>query len=258
MPDNEPQMTLVAVGDVDGSGDDADRKFDLVRSVLQEADITFGQLEYPLANSGEQQLAGGSGFQNANSATKKDPRRSARVLADAGFNVMSHAGNHVMDLGEQNMFETMDAIASESPIKLIGVGRDRDEARAPAIIEVNGVRTGFLAYCSVPIRNNTLTRLPRLESRTGRPHTVVCVPIAKIRSDAGAQPSASRAARSHAGIGTSLRLRQPYRATISGRDGTGPLWAGMFLGSRTEVLANGGCVFDGGRLRGWIHPKSDL
>lgn len=154
MAKDDSQVTLIAVGDVDASGEDAAGKFDLVRSILREGDVTFGQLEMPLANSGTQELAGGLGFRNANSLVKKNPRNSARVLAETGFDVMSHAGNHVMDLGEENMFETMDAIAEVTDIKLIGVGRDRDEARSPAIFEVKGTRIGFLAYCSVPIRNS--------------------------------------------------------------------------------------------------------
>src|SRR5690606_5644573 len=34
-------------------------------------------------------------------------------------------------------------------IAVTGAGRDLDEARQPAIVERNGIRVGFLGYCSV-------------------------------------------------------------------------------------------------------------
>lgn len=150
MTDGAEEVSVLAVADVEVVEDAGEQHFDLVRQLFHEAAVVFGQLEVPLANSGEPQLHGGI----RNWGRDKDPLKGARVLRDVGFDVMSHAGNHTMDLGEQTLLDTLDAVAQETDIKLIGAGRTVEEARRPAILDVNGTSIGFLAYCSVGIKNS--------------------------------------------------------------------------------------------------------
>ena len=149
MSSHDQAMTFLAVADVEVVDDEPERHFDHVRSLFHEADLVFGQLEVPLANSGPPQLGGGI----RNWGHNKDARAGAKVLESTGFHVMSHAGNHTMDMSEETLFETIDAVAKETDIKLIGVGRTLAGARAPAIVEIGAAKVGFLAYCSVPIKN---------------------------------------------------------------------------------------------------------
>jgi poly-gamma-glutamate synthesis protein (capsule biosynthesis protein) len=147
-------ITFLAVADVEIVEDEPLEHFRLVKPLFDDADLLFGQLEIPLANVGEHQLHGGL----ANRGWNKDPVKGARVLRDIGFDVMSHASNHTMDMSESVLRDTMEAVAQETGIRLIGVGRDIDQARRPAIVEVDGTRFGFLAYCSVPIQNSWAER----------------------------------------------------------------------------------------------------
>ncbi|MGD9240103.1 MAG: hypothetical protein PVG69_08765, partial [Desulfobacterales bacterium] len=54
-------VTLIAVGDVGPKRARAEEVFDATRSILQGADITFGQLESNLSLRGTQQLHMGLG-----------------------------------------------------------------------------------------------------------------------------------------------------------------------------------------------------
>jgi Bacterial capsule synthesis protein PGA_cap len=135
------ELVLLAVGDV--APDRGAEHFDLVAEALRTADITFGQLEVPLSNRGERQLYAGLGGPRWD-GPPMDPAVTAKVLGDAGFDVMSFAGNHTLDRSEESLFDTLDAAAGAG-IRLMGAGRTLADARRPVIVD--GV--GFLAYCSV-------------------------------------------------------------------------------------------------------------
>ena len=140
-------ITLLAAGDVSPSHSDEGRNLDSVRALLRGGDITFGQLEEPLSNRGARQLYAGLGGPLWD-GQPFDPAAGAAVLADAGFDVMSFAGNHTMDRSEDSALDTIEAAAAHG-IPLIGAGRNIAEARTPVIIERDGLRVGFLGYCSV-------------------------------------------------------------------------------------------------------------
>ena len=53
-----------------------------------------------------------------------------------------------MDWGPDALLDTV-ALLHEQGIKTVGAGRNLAEAREPAIVERDGVRVAFLAYCSV-------------------------------------------------------------------------------------------------------------
>ncbi|MBA3011719.1 MAG: CapA family protein [Proteobacteria bacterium] len=133
-------VNLVAVGDVGPKRENADEVFDLTRSILRKADITFGQLESNLSTRGTPQVSMGLG-------SIAHPRM-AKVFANAGFDVMSFASNHSLDWSEEALFDTLD-VMKENNIQVIGAGRNLDEARKPAIIQRENTTIGFLAYCSV-------------------------------------------------------------------------------------------------------------
>jgi hypothetical protein len=135
---DEKTITLVAVGDVMPRRENAEELFDFTRSIFKEADITMGQLERPISE--RSRLYRTSGDIN--------PRRLAKVLADAGFNLFTFASNHTMDAGDDGVSETIDLL-NENNIKVIGAGKDIHCAREPAIFELKGTKIGFLDYCSV-------------------------------------------------------------------------------------------------------------
>jgi hypothetical protein len=140
---DKDSITLIAVGDVGPAREHPEEVFDLTRSILKGADITFGQLEKNLSLRGTPQLQMGLG-------SIAHPR-VAKVLAESGFDIMSFASNHTLDWSEDAMLDTLD-VMRENNIIVIGAGKNIKEARKPAIIERKGTKVGFLAYCSVTPR----------------------------------------------------------------------------------------------------------
>jgi len=100
---------------------------------LRSADIAFANLESPIGDKGR--------FINMFQA----PPEAVEGLAFAGFDVVSLANNHALDYHIDGMLETM-RLLREYGIAYIGAGRDIQEARSPLIMEVKGVKVGFLSY----------------------------------------------------------------------------------------------------------------
>lgn len=104
---------------------------------LKAADLTFGNLEAPLATTGQQIPGKGIWFRARPEATQ--------VLKDGGFDIMNIANNHILDYDTPAFLQTMDLLKG-SGISYFGGGRDLARAREPAVVEVQGVRLGFLGY----------------------------------------------------------------------------------------------------------------
>jgi poly-gamma-glutamate synthesis protein (capsule biosynthesis protein) len=71
----------------------------------------------------------------------------------AGYDVMTVATNHVKDCGASSCGDVafLDTLANlrAAGIAPVGGGRNLAEARAPAVIEANGVRFAFLGYDAI-------------------------------------------------------------------------------------------------------------
>ena len=67
-------------------------------------------------------------------------------VKDMGFNVVSLANNHVWDLGEDGLRNTI-KLLNENGILYCGAGLNAEEASRPAVIEKDGLRIAILAYC---------------------------------------------------------------------------------------------------------------
>jgi poly-gamma-glutamate capsule biosynthesis protein CapA/YwtB (metallophosphatase superfamily) len=139
-------VTLLAVGDVMLRTSRPETQLAGIAPLLRAGDITFGQLETPLTNAGTRQLF--PGFRGASGGVVRDADAAAGLLADAGFTVMSLAGNHTMDRSAQAMLASVDA-AEKRGIRIIGAGENLHAARKPVITAAGATKVGFLAYCSV-------------------------------------------------------------------------------------------------------------
>jgi poly-gamma-glutamate capsule biosynthesis protein CapA/YwtB (metallophosphatase superfamily) len=136
---NDP-ILFYAVGDIGPSRFDPDSLFTGVAPELQRADIAFCQLEINLTERGTR-------LPQARHTDRTSPE-TAYAIRRAGFNVVSFAGNHCMDWGQEGFFETIDALKTAG-LAVAGVGANIAEARKPAVIETKGCRVGFLAYNSI-------------------------------------------------------------------------------------------------------------
>jgi len=117
-PAEGPALRLAAVGDVHMGRawpperavlppDDAMHLYDAVKPSLQDADITFGNLETVLADDGESQKCG---KRSTKCFAFRVPRSFAAALKDAGFDVMSIANNHAGDFGPKGRTDTIAAL----------------------------------------------------------------------------------------------------------------------------------------------------
>ena len=137
-----PPVTLVAVGDVlphrrvkASALPDWKPVFGPVAARIQRADIAFANLESPIAP--EANLPVHDEVFNA-------PASLATGLAEAGFDVLSMANNHVWDQGVAGLLETRRRV-QQAGMRSIGVGSTCTEAAAPVITEVDGLRIAWLA-----------------------------------------------------------------------------------------------------------------
>lgn len=107
--------------------------FQRLRSVIQEADVAFSNLEMPLSDRARHTGAflGNPAFADA--------------LRWGGFDVVSTANNHAFDGEVRGLLDTIDAL-DRAGVGSVGSGIDLDEARKPHVIEVNGISIAFLAY----------------------------------------------------------------------------------------------------------------
>jgi poly-gamma-glutamate synthesis protein (capsule biosynthesis protein) len=110
-----------------------------VQSILDSADIRVGNLECAIS---ERDTPEKKNF------PLKAPPQAAQALSLAKFDLVSLANNHSMDYGYAGLADTQTAL-NKAGIATLGAGLDATAARAPVIIERNGLRLAFLAYVDV-------------------------------------------------------------------------------------------------------------
>src|SRR6478609_9233291 len=120
-----------------------ERYTELVRPTLQAVDLRFANCERQYSNLGANARAEGDGQPHG-----RQPPAMAQIFTDCGFDAVTIANNHMYDFGPDALLDTRALLISKG-IAVTGAGRDLDEARKPAIVERNGIKVGFLGYCSV-------------------------------------------------------------------------------------------------------------
>lgn len=116
--------------------------FDGIRDLLTPSDLVVINHEGPITNRTEPE-------DKLDTGRKRYWYRAApnavEALLDVGVRVASLANNHVLDFGTGGLEDTIDAFDAAA-IAHCGAGRTRSEARKPAVIEVGGLRLGFLSF----------------------------------------------------------------------------------------------------------------
>jgi poly-gamma-glutamate capsule biosynthesis protein CapA/YwtB (metallophosphatase superfamily) len=143
--DEAPTLTIAAVGDMmlgteypDDRlpADDAVGYFGAVKTWLESADITFGNLEGVLADAGEP----GKKCSNPDACFRfRMPTRYAQRFVDAGFDVLSVANNHARDFGEEGRTTTLRTLQAAGIHASGRVG-------TYSTLEVKGMRIAFANY----------------------------------------------------------------------------------------------------------------
>jgi tetratricopeptide (TPR) repeat protein len=115
--------------------DDGAHYFDGVADLLKDADLTFGNLEGPLCDSGTTNKC----KPGQNCYAFRTPTRYAALYKAAGFDVMSTANNHAEDFGVECRIET------ENALKGVGIpysGRPGTVAE----MTVKGVKVAMIGF----------------------------------------------------------------------------------------------------------------
>jgi len=138
------EVSFIGTGDcgpVHGPADGfpVERYTELVRPTLAAVDLRF-------ANCERQYSARGTARETAPHG--RQPPEMAKIFTDCGFEAVTIANNHMFDAGAEALLDTR-ALLLEKGIQVTGAGRNLAEAREPAIVEKNGIKVGFLGYCSV-------------------------------------------------------------------------------------------------------------
>jgi len=109
--------------------------FSNVESLIAEADIAFINQENVMSASAP--IAYYPRF--------NCPTDMAYDLKELGFDVLNIATNHMLDIGEQGLRETIDLL-EELDITFLGGYKDQTDAERIRVIEKNGIRIAFLSY----------------------------------------------------------------------------------------------------------------
>jgi poly-gamma-glutamate synthesis protein (capsule biosynthesis protein) len=142
----EPLVSLVAVGDVmlgRGVGhmiENHSPSYPFLRTgdQIRDVDVAFANLESPITSGGVSRGAMSLGA---------DPS-AVEGLADAGFDIVSLANNHVLDYGEAGLHDTVETL-EKLGILYVGVKQSATAGCEPVVLEVRGLRLAFLAYDDV-------------------------------------------------------------------------------------------------------------
>ena len=137
-------VTIAAVGDVMLARDlitlmdehGSLYPYERVLDLLRDADITIANLEGALTERG---------LPVEKLYNFRTPPRFAIGLTEAGIDVVALGNNHTADYGVVGVQDTLAAL-DDVGLLYSGAGMDEAAARAPAIVEVAGLRIAFLSY----------------------------------------------------------------------------------------------------------------
>ena len=108
--------------------------------VLNDADITMVNNEFPYSTRGEQ-------AKDKQYTFRLDPSY-VEVAKQLGVDVAGLANNHVLDYGREALTDTMTTLEG-AEIEFCGSGYDMDEAAKLVVKEIDGVKYGFVASSHV-------------------------------------------------------------------------------------------------------------
>lgn len=151
--DSHVNLTLIAVGDnlihgpiyrqanerSNNSGFDFRPAYQHIASYLAEADLALMNQETPLGGT----ELGLSSYPQFNS-----PQELGEQMIELGFNMFSHANNHVLDAGQRGFNNTIAfwrRQSAEKPVIMAGIAADREDDQLQ-ILQVKDLKIALLAY----------------------------------------------------------------------------------------------------------------
>ena len=138
--------TLAFLGDVMLGGDISlklrnqppERFWGNTLPILRRADAVIANLEGPITTHGERWQGSWKMFH-----FKADPA-AVDILRAGNVRFVNLANNHILDYGERGLLDTLQALGGAG-IAHAGAGRTLAEASAPRLLDINGLKVGFLS-----------------------------------------------------------------------------------------------------------------
>jgi hypothetical protein len=109
--------------------------FELIRKDFQDADVRLANVECTISDTGE--------FKPFSGKSLRAPSSMIDALKDLQLNIATLANNHVMDEGVEALEATIRHL-NAAKIQTFGAGMNLEDAWRPAVMEVNGMKIGFL------------------------------------------------------------------------------------------------------------------
>ena len=157
-------FTLASVGDViivRPASQSTDPGLQSAIKVIRGADVGFGNFESLIRDERT--------FTGPLAGSMVGTREVAADLKAMGFTLMNRAGNHLVDAGQEGLFETT-RLMDEAGLVYAGVGRNLDEARAPRFVETPKGRIGLVGmYSETGGAQSRLAATYRVGITGGRP-----------------------------------------------------------------------------------------
>jgi poly-gamma-glutamate capsule biosynthesis protein CapA/YwtB (metallophosphatase superfamily)/outer membrane protein assembly factor BamB len=172
-----------------------------IEPLLHGADLAVANLEGVLTTQGEPL--------NKQYLIRAHPRR-AQTLAEGGFDLVMLANNHALDYGPPGLNETLDTLNALG-IASVGAGKSEEEARRPALFDLNGVRVAVLGYAAarwngsadVPLTDRIAwadTAQVQADVRSVRAQADFVVVLLHAGTEYAAEPSRDQVAVAHAAV----------------------------------------------------------
>ena len=138
-------LTMAFGGDVMFEGHLRSLAYD--EDSLSELQSTLGAADLSVVNVETSLTEGGTPWPGK-PFTFRAPASALDAVAGAGVDAVTMANNHAFDFGDAGAEDTFEA-KDNSPIPVVGIGRDEDEAYAPATLEANGVKVAVIGASQV-------------------------------------------------------------------------------------------------------------
>jgi poly-gamma-glutamate synthesis protein (capsule biosynthesis protein) len=157
-------FTFASVGDViivRPASQSTDPGLQSALKVIRDADVGFGNFESLIRDERT--------FTGPLAGSMVGTKEVAADLKAMGFTLMNRAGNHLVDSGQEGLFETV-RLMDEAGLVYAGVGRNLDEARAPRFVDTRKGRIGLVGmYSETGGNQSRLAATSRVGVTGGRP-----------------------------------------------------------------------------------------
>lgn len=102
--------------------------------------------QYDLAYYNQETILGGTSLGLSNYPRFNSPQEVGDAFIDAGFNLVSLATNHTMDIGEEGVLSSLNYWKTKTDVTTAGSYSSFAERDTPVIKEINGIKYAFFAY----------------------------------------------------------------------------------------------------------------